>query len=445
MNENNKPWAWLTELFEKEKRTLKDRRIGLEVERLALWKDGSPFLYRSTPEKPGAGELLRKLNEAYGWTPVKNSTGDLIGLETPQGKVSLEPGSQVEFAVYPKKSLIEVAEELKQFDEKVERVIEKWKGLSFLGLGVNPLHSVEQLDLIPSPRYQIMTQVLGKTGKYGTSMMRRTSSVQVNLDYTSEEEAIEMLRVALSVAPVSTALFANSPFLDGKQTEFLSVRSEIWRHTDPARTGLLPEAFEKGFNFDSYSALLWRLPLMFVLNEANETVDACGLSLLEISKGKLKGVAASQANMRWAVQQLFTEARIKPGYIEIRSIDGQLPAYRLAAAAFWLGLLYSSEARKKALKLLGASSPKEREALWIESSRSGLRTQGHQGTFFSIVEELVAASVESLKKRGMKEEDFLIPLLENLKKTKNPADIVLEKFKSKWNQKLTMEQMQGEA
>ena len=265
MTSSNKPWAWLTELFQKEKRSLKDRRIGLEVERIALWKEGSPFLYQSTSEKPGAGELLQKLHEAYGWTLVQVSTGDLIGLETPQGKVSLEPGSQLEFAVSPQESLQEIAVALEQFDEKVESVIKNWNGLYFLGLGVNPLHSVEQLDLIPSPRYQIMTRVLGKAGKYGTSMMRRTSSVQVNLDYTSEEEAIEMLRVALLVAPVSTALFANSPFLDGKKTDFLSIRSEIWRHTDPARTGLLPEAFEKGFNLkliqlffgSSLSCLSW--------------------------------------------------------------------------------------------------------------------------------------------------------------------------------------------
>ena len=441
MTSSNKPWAWLTELFQKEKRSLKDRRIGLEVERIALWKEGSPFLYQSTSEKPGAGELLQKLHEAYGWTLVQVSTGDLIGLETPQGKVSLEPGSQLEFAVSPQESLQEIAVALEQFDEKVESVIKNWNGLYFLGLGVNPLHSVEQLDLIPSPRYQIMTRVLGKAGKYGTSMMRRTSSVQVNLDYTSEEEAIEMLRVALLVAPVSTALFANSPFLDGKKTDFLSIRSEIWRHTDPARTGLLPEAFEKGFNFETYSALLWKLPLMFVLDDTNQTVDAQGLSLYEISQGKLKNVSASQANMRWAVQQLFTEARIKPGYIEVRSIDGQHPAFRLASAAFWLGLLYNSDARRTALKLLGEGTAEQRQRLWIEASRSGLKTKLGSWDLQRISEELVLASVEGLKERGMKEEVFLAPLLENLKQGKNPADLVLEKFENQWKGKLKLENL----
>jgi len=439
MNSSNKPWAWLTELFQKEKRLLKNRRIGLEVERIAIWKDGSPFLYRSTPEKPGAGELLKKIQEAYQWTPVKSSSGDLIGLETPEGKVSLEPGSQLEFAVSPRENLHQVAEELKKFDEQVERVIEKWKGLYFLGLGANPVHPVSDLDLIPSPRYQIMTSVLGKAGKYGTSMMRRTSSVQVNLDYTSEEEAIEMLRVALLVAPVSTALFANSPFLDGKKTDFLSIRSEIWRHTDPARTGLLPEAFEKGFNFEAYSALLWKLPLMFVLDDTQKTIDAKGLSLYEISQGQLENVSASQANMRWAVQQLFTEARIKPGYIEVRSIDGQHPAYRLASAAFWLGLLYNSDARRTALKLLGEGTSEQRQRLWIEASRSGLNTKVGSWDLQTISEELVLASGEGLKKRGMKEEVFLAPLLENLKQGKNPADLVLEKVETQWSGKLSLE------
>jgi len=448
------PWSWLNELFKSEVRSLSERRIGLEVERIAIWKDGSPFLYRTRLGKPGAEELLQKLHKAYGWPLVESSLGEPIGLETPEGKISLEPGSQLEFAVYPQKTLSEIAHRLQAFDAQVDRVIQDWKGLCFLGLAVNPLHRLEELDVIPSPRYHIMTEVLGKTGKFGTSMMRRTSSVQVNLDYTSEEEAIEMLRVALLVAPVSHALFANSPFMEGKQTDFLSMRAEIWRHTDAVRTGLLSEAFEKGFDFSAYAALLWRLPLMFVTNERKEVVNAQGMSLQEISEGKLSGVKASQANMRSAVQQLFTEARLKPGYVEIRSIDGQLPAYRLAAAAFWLGLLYDAEARQIALKLLGSIPSDQREKLSVDASRAGLKTQIKNDSLLSIAVKLVAASEEGLKKRRNNEEVFLIPLKENLEKGLSPADILLDKFKHRWQGQLsemlkkchsTLEKIVGEA
>jgi len=415
-----------------------ERQVGLEIERIAIWKDGSPFLYKTVTspsgiKRPGARELLKQLHQAYGWKLVESHPGDPIGLETPTGKVSLEPGSQLEFALFPHKSLQEVEELLKEYDSQVDKIIEPWKGLCFLGLAVNPVHRVEDIDVIPSPRYAIMTKVLGASGSLGTSMMRRTSSVQINLDYTSEQEAIEMLRISLLVAPISTALFANSPFLDGKPSGFLSTRSEIWRNTDPARTGLLDDAFKMGFNFESYAKLLWHLPLMFVQNENGEYIDAQGCSLKDISEGELPEVTVNATNMRSSVQQLFTEGRLKPGYVEVRSVDGQLPAYRLASAAFWMGLLYDKEARKLAIELLGHLSASDRKELSVATSRTGLQTEFKGLKVLQVADALVKASSLGLERRGKKEESYLECLKENVSLGQTPADKLLENFRTRWN------------
>jgi glutamate--cysteine ligase len=455
LKESNRPWDWLSQLFRSEIRIPSERKVGLEIERIAVWRDGRPFLYRQSANnhRQGAEQLINELHQKYGWKVVESPSGEPIGLECPKGKVTLEPGSQVEFAVDPQESLIDVKNILSQYDQNIDEVIKSWKGLCFLGLAVNPIHRIDEIDVIPSPRYAIMTDILGRTGKFGTSMMRRTSSVQINLDYTGEKEAIEMLQVSLLVAPVSTALFANSPFFEGKPSGFLSMRSEIWRQTDNRRTGLLPQAFEPGFNFDSYASILWELPLMFVVNDEGQYVNAQNCSLNDISLGKLPGVNVNPVNMRSSVQQLFTEGRLKPGYVEVRSVDGQLPHYRLASAAFWLGLLYSSEARQLAFELLGNTSFQERDELWKEASKIGMKAKVKNISIKEMAQKLITKSEEELRRRGCQEEVFLKPLIENLQKSLCPAQVLLQEFQQKWhsdlkamlhNCKLTIEKQVGE-
>jgi glutamate--cysteine ligase len=410
MNQSpNKPWSWLSELFKSNIRKASERRIGLEVEQIAAWKDGSPFLYRTSEDgkRPGAKDLLEALERKFQWKCVRTPAGEIVGLELPDGKVSLEPGSQVEFAVHPQEDLQKTEGMISDFSKKIDEVIKNWPGLFFLETAVNPVHRMDELDLIPSERYVIMDQVLSRTGIYGTTMMRRTCSVQINLDYTSEEEAIEMLRTSLLVAPVSTALFANSPILEGKPTGFLSTRAEIWRNTDPSRTGLLPEAFKKGFNFDSYAEYLWKLPLMFVQNDEGHYVNAKGNSLKTLSEGAFSGVSANQTNMRSAVQQLFTEGRLKPGYVEVRSVDGQPPHSRMIAAAFWTGLLYSPMARQLAFDLLGHLSSKELDQFWELTSRKGLKAEFLGMQVQAIADKLLQKSKECLIERGKNEEKYL--------------------------------------
>jgi glutamate--cysteine ligase len=267
-------------------------------------------------------------------------------------------------------------------------------------------------------------------------MMRLTSSVQVNLDYTSEAEAIEMLRVALAVAPVSYALFANSPLLEGKETGYLSYRAAIWRETDPDRTGLLLRAFQPDFDFSAYGEFVWFRPLMFAQDRAHHYLSAEGLALADIAAGKLSQAPLDEPNQINGVREIFTEARLKPGYVEVRSIDGLGSADRMAAAAFWLGLLYSSEARRLALELLKPFLPDRLEQLWEGASRDGLRTQAGGIDMISVARRLVTTAQATLEARGYGEEKFLAPALKNIEARENPADQILKGWRGPWKQSM---------
>jgi glutamate--cysteine ligase len=290
------------------------------------------------------------------------------------------------------------------------------------------------MDVIPLTRYRLMTDYLGQRGELGTSMMRLTSSVQINFDYSNEAEAIQMLQVGLAAAPLSTALFGNSPFSSGKPNGWLSFRSEIWRNTDPDRQGLLPEAFAPGFSFEKYAELAWKRPLMFVQNDGGSHVESHQRSLQEIALGQLKNCSLNEENEMTALRQLFTEARLKPGYVEVRSIDGLRVADRYAAVAFWTGLMYSEPARLFVLDKLGTLSPKQREELWIAAGREGLKATAGGVSLHSLAKEVLEVSRKSLLRRGLQEERFLEPVERTVVDGKNPADRLLEAYLGPWKQ-----------
>ncbi len=433
MGQTAHPWNGISELFHSSIRATSERKIGAEIERIGGWLDGSTVHYedRILPtgvSRIGARTLLTKLGIAQPtWIPSTSTTGNLIGFTTPLGKVSLEPGSQLELSSQPAETLHSVKTNVDAFDAILKSITDPM-GIYWMSLGMNPWEAVEEVDVIGAPRYHIMTDYLGRRGKLGTSMMRLTTSVQINLDYTSETEAIEMLRTSLALAPISYALFANSPISKGKANGFLSFRQQIWTDTDPDRTGLLKQAFQPDFNFSSYASIIWHQPLMFAQNSRGEYVPGQGKSLADISRGVLPDVAADENNQMNAVREYFTEARLKPGYVEVRSIDGLSPRDRYASIAFWVGILYSAHARKLAMDLLGNISPEERDALAVAAAREGLKVTGLK----EIALKLVDAAKITLQERAHQEEAFLQPIYENLAEDTNPADRVLKLFHGPW-------------
>jgi len=429
-------WSEISALFRSSIRGASERRVGVEFERIGMWPDGTALHYQNGKDPrgesvPGAERLLQELASREGWPMVEGDPGRPIGLDTPLGKVSLEPGSQLEFSSLPAVDIDELRKTTLEFEKKVDAITVPW-GLSWVGLGVNPTCAVEEMDVISSPRYRIMTEYLGKTGNLGTSMMRLTTSVQINLDYTSEREAIEMLQVALAVAPVSYALFANSPIARSRATGLLSYRGEIWRNTDKDRSGIPHEVFAKDFDFDRYAEWVWKRPLMFAQDRNGQYVAANGFSLEQINEGDLPGTIADANNQLSAIRQIFTEARLKPGYVEVRSVDGLRPRDRFAAVAFWLGILYDSGSRALVLKLLGGMTPKERDQAMCDASHIGLEAKLGKWEMEQVAGELVSAAYQALKNRGRGEERFLELIVENLEGSVCPADMVLRLFQGEW-------------
>jgi glutamate--cysteine ligase len=424
----------IAEMLRGAARKPQDRRVGIEIERLAMWKDGKALRYlsQSGPDgkpRPGAEVLLNQLHEKNGWELVLGEKGRPIGMKTPLGKVSLEPGSQLELSTEPLADLFSLVEEIRTFEQKVSQITDPW-GLVWMGLGVNPANRVDEIDLIPAVRYEIMTKYLPQRGRLATSMMRLTTSIQINLDYTSEAEAIEMLRVALIGAPISYALFANSPIAEGKPTGNLSYRNSIWNETDPDRTGLLTEVLCEGYDFDSYARMIWNRPLMFAQNTAGQYLDVGGHSLAQLDQGAVTGVPADERNQMNGIRELFTEARLKPGYVEVRSIDGLRPADREAATAFWVGLLYNTESRRAVVEEMGGccEDPIHKKLL-AAASLDGLDAKVGNVAIRPIAETLVVAAQKGLERRGLGEEKFLEPIIRNLRDNLNPAQRVLDYYR----------------
>lgn len=427
-------WKWTANKLRESIRQPSERKIGLEIERIGLWSDGRSFNYYGGVDdagnhRPGASKLLPELAEYFGWSVIRNSVGDALGLQSDFGKVSLEPGSQLELAANPDKNIHDLVKKIESFEIPVSEITKKY-GLTWVCIGVNPVTPVECMDVIPSKRYHIMTDYLQHRGRLGTSMMRLSTSVQINLDYTSEPEAIDMLRTALWLTPLSYALFANSPIANRTDTSFLSYRGKIWQHTDSDRTGLLPEAFEPGFDFDAYAQLAWRRPLMFVADEAGNHQPTEGKSLEQLSQ---LGVApANESNLLTTLQQLFFEARIKPGYVEIRSVDGQCPHERYAATAFFTGLLYSKKGRGIVREIFGSLSMEQLQLLFDRSLIQGLAANEAGVHLGGNAPAIVAAAREGLLERGFGEEQYLEPLNDIITSGQNPAQRRLQLYKDKW-------------
>src|SRR5215472_8709862 len=314
-------------------------RIGTEHEKFAFTIEGHrPVPYEG---RRSIRALLEGMQLLLGWEPIMEN-GNIIGLYdvTGGGAISLEPGGQFELSGAPIETVHQTQAELMAHLAQVREVAAPL-GIGFLGLGMTPSWSRAQIPVMPKGRYKIMSNYMPKVGKYGIDMMFRTCTVQTNLDFCSEADMVKKLRVSLALQPVATALFANSPFTEGKPNGFLSFRSEIWRDTDNDRSGMLPFAFEPGMGFERWVDYALDVPMYFVKHD-DVYVDAAGQSFRDLLAGKLPAMPGARATISdWAnhISSIFPEVRLKR-YLEMRGADCG-PQERLPALpAYWVGLLY---------------------------------------------------------------------------------------------------------
>jgi glutamate--cysteine ligase len=414
-----------------------DYRIGTEHEKFAFTVEGHrPVPYEG---RRSIRALLEGMQLLLGWEPIMEN-GNIIGLfdVTGGGAISLEPGGQFELSGAPVETVHQTCTELMAHLAQL-REIARPLGIGFLGIGMTPDWSRADMPMMPKGRYRIMTAYMPKVGTLGLDMMYRTCTVQTNLDFSSEADMVKKLRVSLALQPVATALFANSPFTEGKPNGLVSFRSEIWRHTDPNRSGMLPCAFEPGMGFERYVDYALDVPMYFV-KRGERYVDVAGQSFRDLLAGKLSGLPGERATLSdWAnhVSTIFPEVRLKR-YLEMRGADGgpwrRLPAF----AAFWVGLLYDEAALDAAWDLVKDWSADERQTLRDEVPKLGFKAHIRQWSVLNLAKETLKLAEQGLARRrkhdraGHDETGYLRPIQEFVARGITPAEALLEKFHGPW-------------
>ncbi|MFQ6546657.1 glutamate--cysteine ligase [Aestuariibius sp. 2305UL40-4] len=417
-------------------------RIGTEHEKFGYCRDTlKPLPYHG---ERSIRAILEGLRERFGWEPLLEGD-NIIGLQKDGANVSLEPGGQLELSGAPLETIHETCDEVNAHLRDVQAVADDI-GAGFIGLGAAPHWRHEDMSMMPKGRYRLMTEYMQTVGSHGLQMMYRTCTVQVNLDFASEPDMVKKLRVALALQPVATALFANSPFLEGKPNGHKSWRSRIWRDLDPARTGMLPWVFEDGMGFERWVDYALDVPMYFVYRDGNY-VDATGQSFRDFLKGELPALPGEKPTLSdWAdhLTTIFPEARIKK-FIEMRGADGG-PWRRLCALpALWVGLLYDDTALDAAWDLAKGWDAETREAWRVEASVQALDAKVGGQKMHDLAREVLHIADAGLRARARPgagglvpdESHFLNALKESVETGRVPADELLAKYEGPWKQDVT--------
>ncbi|MDB4841131.1 glutamate--cysteine ligase [Planktomarina sp.] len=432
----------LASLLEKGNKPKSDWRIGTEHEKFGFCKDTlAPLPYDG---ERSVLSILQGLRDQFNWAPVEEN-GYLIGLTKDGANVSLEPGGALELSGAPLETIHETCDEVNQHLREVKEIADKI-GVGFIGLGAAPIWKHEHVGLMPKGRYKLMDAYMGKVGTMGRTMMRRTCTVQVNLDFSSEVDMVKKFRVALALQPVATALFANSPFFEGQVNGHKSWRARVWRDLDADRTGMLPFVFEDGMGFQRYVDYALDVPMYFVYRDG-KYIDALGQSFRDFLKGKLPALPGEVPTLSdWAdhLTTIFPEARIKQ-FMEMRGADGG-PWRRLCALpAFWVGLLYDQTALDAAWDLVKGLDAQTRDELRIGASVDGLQAEVGGIKMMDLARQAVGISQLGLTARGrsgagglvLDETHFLNALQDSLETGQTPADELLARYHGDWQGDLT--------
>jgi len=339
--------------------------MGLEYERLGVFADTGLCVPYEGPVS--VESLFHELSRNHGWT-IESELGRPLGLKRGEVHITLEPGGQVEMSGAVHRALSGLRDEVTAFVAEID-AISLPMGIAWLGLGLHPFSALADIQFIPKSRYRIMSEYLPRRGSRAHVMMKQTASIQLNLDYGSEGDAMEKLRTAMAVSPLITALYAHSPLTEGRLNGMMSYRAWAWRDTDPDRCGLLPFAFKDGAGFQDYLDYALDVPMFFVARGDTYTF-ARGMSFRKFIRKGFEGMRPTLADFELHLTTLFPEVRLKR-YLEIRGMDSGDPASCLSLAALWKGLLYDGAARRSAWELVREMSFREREALLDAAIRLG--------------------------------------------------------------------------
>jgi glutamate--cysteine ligase len=412
-------------------------RLGTEHEKFAFTLEGRrPVPYAG---RRSIRALLEGMQHLLGWDPIIED-GNIIGLfdVTGGGAISLEPGGQFELSGAPVETVHQTSAELIAHRAQVKEVAAPL-GIGFLGIGMAPTWSRADMPTMPKGRYRIMTAYMPKVGKLGLDMMYRTCTVQTNLDFASEADMVQKLRVSLALQPIATALFANSPFTEGKPNGFLSFRSEIWRDTDAARTGMLSWAFDPGMGFERWVDYALDVPMYFV-KRGDRYLDVSGQSFRDLMAGKLAdhpGIEATISDWANHISTIFPEVRLKR-YLEMRGADSGPWRWLPALPAYWVGILYDEDSLSAACDLIKKWSAEERQTLRDEVPKLGFKATVQGQSVLDLAIATLSIAEAGLRRRrrldgnGRDETRYLRPLQEIVGRGVTAAEALLEKYRGPW-------------
>ncbi|HVO25004.1 MAG TPA: glutamate--cysteine ligase [Candidatus Margulisiibacteriota bacterium] len=410
-------------------------RIGTEYEKVAVRAaDG-----QAVPFTEGIEEVLRRLAERYEWTPILEA-GRIVALQGTGAAVTLEPGGQLELSGQQCESVHCARAEFTQHVKEIVTVGAEL-GIVFLGLGMQPVSRLEEIEWVPKRRYAIMGPYMLRVGTLGQRMMKQTATVQVNIDYASERDAMTKMRVGMGIAPLLTAMFANSPISDGRLNGYLSFRGHIWTDTDPARCGLLPFVFNDRCGFADYVEYALDVPMYFLVRDGRWT-DMTALTFRRFWTEGYQGERATVADWDAHLTTLFPEFRMKR-YIEARSIDSQPPELMLAAPAIVKGIFYTDDCLLAAWDVVKRWRWEERQALYHAVHRQALRARIGGIEVRELASELVDIAEVGLHQQaqlnaaGDSEALYLEQLRDQVRRGRCPADFVIDRWNGNWDHDVT--------
>jgi len=402
-------------------------RIGTEHEKFGFRRQG----YLAPPYEPAGIKAMLEGLQVKGWAPIMDGA-NVIGLKKGEGSVSLEPGGQFELSGAPMADLHATQAELDSHLDEVREVAGPLD-LGFAPLGFHPIATRDAMPWMPKGRYAIMRNYMPRVGGMGLDMMLRTCTVQVNLDFGDEADMVEKLRVSLALQPLATALFANSPFLEGKPSGFLTLRGKVWTDTDPDRTGIPAVAFAQGFGFEMFADFVLDVPMYFIMREGRY-IDAAGVpfrAFLDGKAEKLKGHTATMGDWADHVTTVFTDVRLKR-FLEMRGADAGSPAMLMAKPAFWTGLIYDDAAQKAAAALVKGWSVAEIRALRTEVPKLALGARIQGRLLRDVARDALAIARDGLRARGKGEQRYLDPLDSIVASGATQAEQWLARYNGVW-------------
>ena len=403
-------------------------RVGTEYEKVGIVRStGQAIPYFGAR---GVDRILRELIQRFAWEPEEQD-GNIIALTRDKAQITLEPGGQIELSGEPCESIHCTYAEFTQHIRELLEVTDPL-GIIFLGLGMQPVSRLDEIEWVPKPRYRIMAPYMLKVGRLGQRMMKQTATVQANIDYSDEKDAMAKFRTGMGLAPILIAMFANSPICEGQLTGYRSFREHIWTDTDKSRSGLLKFAFLPEVSFAHYVEYALDVPMYFIVRNKHY-IDMTGLTFRQFLRYGHNGERATIQDWSDHLTTLFPETRIKR-YIEIRSVDSQPPDLMPALSALIKGAFYDSDCLQAAWDLVKGWSWDERMQAYLDSHENALSTRVRRYSLLDLARELLVIAWEGLRRQnqvndlGDDETIYLKPLKNLLDQGKCPADILLEKW-----------------